>query len=178
MSGPDDTGTNDPSPQGRVDRPKAEPGGDRRKGRSRAHGRPESPLPKAFPRALRKGMTPQEVKLWNSLGEELAPAGFHFRRQVAIGRYIADFACLKPKVIVEVDGEQHGLDDHAAADHARDVALAGRGFRVLRFWNADIDQNKRMVLDTIYAALTSAAPHPSRAPRVPPSPAGRDRSTP
>ncbi|MFC7398182.1 endonuclease domain-containing protein [Chelatococcus sp. GCM10030263] len=198
MSGPDDdTSTDDPSPQGRV--AAKPPGGDRRKGQSRAHGRPESPLPNALPRALRKRMTPQEVKLWNWLREELAPAGLHFRRQVAISRFVVDFACLKHRVIVEVDGGHHGLHGHAAADRARDEALSKHGFHVLRFSNADVDQNKRMVLDTIYAALTCATPHPSRAielglarvrfskcrsrinptsARVPPSPAGRDRSAP
>ncbi len=97
-------------------------------------------------------MTAHEVKLWNWLREEIAPAGFHFRRQVPIGRFVVDFACLRYKVIVEVDRAQHGMT-RAAGDRKRDAALAKLGYRALRFWNVEIDREKRMVLDTIFAAL-------------------------
>jgi very-short-patch-repair endonuclease len=97
-------------------------------------------------------MTAHEVKLWNWLREEIAPAGFHFRRQVPIGRFVADFACLRYKVVVEVDGVQHGIG-RATGDQTRDAALTTLGYRVLRFWNREIDHEKTMVLDTIFAAL-------------------------
>jgi very-short-patch-repair endonuclease len=54
-------------------------------------------------RYLRKTMTPQEVKLWVHLRSWRA-RGYHFRRQVPNGRAIVDFACLKQRIIVEVDG--------------------------------------------------------------------------
>jgi very-short-patch-repair endonuclease len=54
-------------------------------------------------RALRKRLTPQEVKVWVKL-RELKALGFHFRRQAPIGRYIVDFASLHARIVVEIDG--------------------------------------------------------------------------
>ena len=121
-----------------------------------------------FARALRKRLTRHEVKLWNWLRESVVPAGFHFRRQVPIGPFIADFACLSRRLIVELDGEQHGTDEGRSRDQQRDAELKARGYRVLRFTNAEIDREKPVVLETIRAALLD--PHPS--PSAPPSPTG------
>jgi very-short-patch-repair endonuclease len=110
-------------------------------------------LPVALPRHLRKHLTPQEVKLWNWLRENFRPHGHHFRRQVPVGRYIVDFACLKRRVIVEADGGGHGTDAGRRDDEARDTFLRGQGFQVLRFWNHEIDRAKQSVMDTILAAL-------------------------
>ena len=63
-------------------------------------------------RALRKRLTPQEVKLWLRL-RELKALGFHFRRQAPIGRYIVDFVSFRSRLIVEADGGQHGMPDGA-----------------------------------------------------------------
>jgi very-short-patch-repair endonuclease len=106
-----------------------------------------------MPRRLRKQLTPQEVKLWNWLREGFRPLGFHFRRQVPIGAFIVDFACLKHDVIIEADGGGHGSDDALRRDAERDAALSALGFRVLRFWNHEIDREKSIVMDTILAAL-------------------------
>jgi primosomal protein N' (replication factor Y) len=57
--------------------------------------------------------------------------GVRFRRQHPIPPYFADFACVKLKLVIEVDGGQHG----GAADAARDAAMAVQGWRVLRYWN-------------------------------------------
>ena len=80
-------------------------------------------------RALRRDMTDAERKLWSGLrGEQL---GFKFRRQHPLGNYIADFACLEPKLIVELDGSQHA--DSQTYDMAREAYLKAQGFEVLRF---------------------------------------------
>ena len=71
----------------------------------------------------------------------LAPARFSFSPPVAARGFIVDFVCLKQKLVVEVDGGQHNLDDHAARDRMRDRHFIRDGFRVLRFWNSDVDQN-------------------------------------
>jgi very-short-patch-repair endonuclease len=113
-------------------------------------------------------LTRHEVKLWNWLRESVVPTGFHFRRQVPIGPFIADFACLSRRLIVELDGEQHGTEPARLRDRRRDEDLQSRGYRVLRFTNAEIDREKQVVLETIRAALLD--PHPS--PSAPPSPAG------
>jgi len=102
-------------------------------------------------RALRKAMTRYEVKLWLRL-RGLTPLGFRFRRQAPVGPYIVDFACFQSRLIVEVDGGQHGFDKNATADRIRDTALETGGFRVLRFGNADVWENIDGVVETIIAA--------------------------
>jgi very-short-patch-repair endonuclease len=103
-------------------------------------------------RQLRKRMTPQEVKLWVHL-RQLRPQGFHIRRQVPIGRFVADFACTSRRLVIEVDGNQHGEETGLAHDAARDAFLATRGFRVMRFSNYDVDRILPAVMDTIFEAL-------------------------
>jgi len=115
-------------------------------------------------------MTRQEVKLWAIL-RSFRESGFHFRRQVPIERFVVDFACLKHKLVVELDGGQHGLEGHVRRDSVRDPSLAGMGFRVLRFWNIDVDRNLPGVIDVISDSLRFSPPPALRAG---PSPAGRD----
>jgi very-short-patch-repair endonuclease len=79
--------------------------------------------------------------------------GFKFRRQQPIGPYIADFACFEAKLIIELDGEQHGNEAHIAYDHARTRCLNADGFRILRFWNHELIDNFDGVLEGIERAL-------------------------
>ena len=108
-------------------------------------------------RALRKTLTPQEVKLWVNL-RELKPLGFHFRRQAPIGRYIVDFVSFRSQLIIEADGGQHGMPDGNRSDQIRDAFLQSQGFRVLRFWNSDIDANLAGVMESILSALNRLPP--------------------
>ena len=87
-------------------------------------------------RKLRRNMTDVEVKLWNALrGRRFE--NYKFRRQVPVGKYVADFMCYEHRLIVELDGSQHqGLP----TDVIRDTWLKSQNFRVLRFWNVDINQ--------------------------------------
>ena len=85
-------------------------------------------------RRLRHGQTQAEAALWRVLRNRRLD-GFKFRRQVVIDRYIVDFACPDKKLVVEVDGSQHG---ESASDAVRDRALADLGWTVLRFWNDDV----------------------------------------
>ena len=89
-----------------------------------------------FARALRKNMTPQEIKLWVQL-RYLNREGFHFRRQSPIQGYIVDFLEKKHHVVIEIDVSQHGEDRKLVSDQRRDLNLSNRGYRVLRFWNVD-----------------------------------------
>jgi len=88
-------------------------------------------------RKMRKALTEAELKLWNELRAHRL-MGLGFRRQLPISGYIADFACPEKKLIVEVDGSQHGEIGHADADARRDRELTTLGWTVLRFWNDDI----------------------------------------
>lgn len=98
-------------------------------------------------RALRKTMTPQEVKLWVQL-RKLRPEGFHFRRQAPVDGYILDF---KHRMIVEIDGSQHADEAGLRHDGHRDAHFAANGFRTLRFWNPKVDANLHGVVETILA---------------------------
>jgi very-short-patch-repair endonuclease len=110
-------------------------------------------------RSLRKRMTPQEVKLWVHL-RSWRKQGFHFRRQAPRDDYVVDFVCLKHRLIVEIDGGQHNFDAHARRDAQRDNHFVGQGFRVLRFWNNEVDRNLEGVLTLINEAL-HRSPHPA-----------------
>jgi very-short-patch-repair endonuclease len=101
-------------------------------------------------RSLRKRMTPQEVKLWQQLRQL---EDFHFRRQVPIGPYIVDFAEKSGKLIIEVDGSQHSDGEQFQYDFKRDHDLKTLGYKVLRVWNNEVDQNMDGVIHTILLLL-------------------------
>jgi very-short-patch-repair endonuclease len=108
-------------------------------------------------------MTDAEKKLWALLrGAQLG--GFSFRRQHPVGRFIVDFYCAAAKLIVEVDGGQHGRQRQRLYDRARTAWLGQRSSRVLRFWNDDVLKNPDGVLRSIavqLASLTQNDPHPT-----------------
>jgi len=114
-------------------------------------------------RTLRKQSTDAERHLWHQLRRR-GIGGDRVRRQVPIGGFIVDFACLEGKLVVELDGAQHMA--HKSYDHDRDGKLAIKGFRVLRFWDNEVFINTQAVLDTILRALDSTGPHPSLPPRA------------
>jgi very-short-patch-repair endonuclease len=118
---------------------------------------------------MRRNPTDAEHRLWQILRAKRL-AGWKFRRQAPLGRYIADFVCHAAKLIVEADGGQHG----GSADSARDAWLRADGYRILRFWNNDILTNEEGVLTAILSALEATAAASSRDGRSPlpnPSPA-------
>jgi very-short-patch-repair endonuclease len=86
---------------------------------------------------MRKTMTDAELKLWNELRAHRLMM-LPFRRQMPIAGYIVDFACPTKKLIVEVDGSQHGETVRAETDAWRTQELESLGWTVLRFWNDDI----------------------------------------
>jgi very-short-patch-repair endonuclease len=78
--------------------------------------------------------------------------GAKFRQQVVIGRYIVDFACRRPKMLViEIDGDTHA--EREKYDEQRTAELVGRGYQVLRFTNMDVRTNCEAVLTTIAEVL-------------------------
>jgi very-short-patch-repair endonuclease len=106
---------------------------------------------------LRSQETQAEAILWRHL-RQLEARGSHFRRQVVIGPYIADFACLAARLIVEVDGSQHGTDEGKRHDDARTQWLNAEGYRVLRFWNNDVMSRTAAVLEAIHQAIDATPP--------------------
>ena len=124
------------------------------------------PIPniREFARELRKTMTDAEQLVWKFLrGKQL---GAKFRKQHPVGPYIADFACLEQKLIIELDGGQHAEQSNIQNDKTRSEFLEAQGFTVLRFWNHECFENTEAVLQTIYNTLHSvqASPHPNPPP--------------
>jgi very-short-patch-repair endonuclease len=103
-------------------------------------------------RTLRRNMTEPERKLWRDLNS-LPVAASHWRRQAPIGPFVADFVCQAARLVIEVDGAQHGFDAERRRDDARTHYLEAAGYRVLRFWNHEVLRERPVVMDTIYAAL-------------------------
>src|ERR1043165_2895904 len=105
-----------------------------------------------YAKKLRSNMTDAERRLWYRLRAHRF-GGIKFKRQVPIGPYIVDFACLSQKLILEIDGGQHADNK---ADRAREQKLREQGFRVLRFWNNDVLKRTDTVLEIVVSALKDA----------------------
>ncbi len=107
-------------------------------------------------------MTDAEQRLWSILRSRRLN-GYKFRRQRPIGTFIADFACIEHRLVIEVDGGQHAENER---DERRTAALEAEGWRVIRFWNNDVLANPEGVATGILKALKSEvaekAPSPSR----------------
>jgi very-short-patch-repair endonuclease len=103
-------------------------------------------------RSLRKTMTKSEVILWQNLRREQL-GGFKFRRQVPVGPFVADFACVELKLIVEVDGATHAEDHEISYDAQRTRFLEAQGWRVLRVLNTDIYEGLDGVLELLRLEL-------------------------
>lgn len=116
-----------------------------------------SPHTRARARDLRRNMTPQERTLWMKLRAVNRMIGTHFRRQAPVGPYIADFAEFGRRLVIEVDGGGHG----GARDQVRDAWFVGEGFRVLRFWNAEVDGNIEGVMQVVLDAIEACTPPPA-----------------
>ena len=96
----------------------------------------------------RREPTQAELRFWYEVRDRRL-AGLKFRRQVPIGNYIADFLCTEHHLVVEIDGGQHSGNQR---DATRDAAISAMGYRILRFWNADVLQNAEGVMETILHA--------------------------
>lgn len=112
---------------------------------------------------LRSSMSEAEVVLWTFLRKRRLN-GFRFRRQHPIGPYIADFACVSARLVVEVDGATHVTAAELAHDARRTSFLSDDGWRVLRVTNLDVFDN----LDGVWLAIEHQLPPPAAAPPPPP----------
>ena len=99
---------------------------------------------------MRRAPSATERMLWRLLRDR-SLEHLKFRRQVPIGRYIADFVCFRHRLIVEADGPLHD----EVRDAERDTWLRGEGFRVLRIPNDTVARTPERVLDAIFAAARS-----------------------
>ena len=89
---------------------------------------------------LRKNSTPQEIIFWSRVRAKRFK-GLKFKRQYSVGNYIVDFICLEKKLIIELDGWQHKEENQERYDKERSEFLEKLGFKILRFWNNEINDN-------------------------------------
>ncbi|MCP8884908.1 cobaltochelatase subunit CobN [Devosia sp. XJ19-1] len=100
-------------------------------------------------RTLRSGSTPPERVLWSLLRQSFKE--HHFRRQVPIGSYFADFASHRSRLVIELDGDTHGSDQAQAHDARRDAFLQSAGYRVLRIGHRELAN-----LEGLWSAISEA----------------------
>ena len=112
-------------------------------------------LPNKLQRTLRCHMTDAERALWHQLRCRQM-SGCKFRRQHPFDDYVLDFVCLEIKLVIEVDGGQHGSD--IEYDEERTLYLQNGGFRVLRFWNHEVLKDLESVMEKIWIACNPSPP--------------------
>ena len=112
---------------------------------------PTRPVVRA--RGLRKSQTGAEARLWRIVRGRGFEA-LKFRRQVPIGNYVADFACLERRLIIELDGGIHDAPFYdREAQNRREAWFLGQGFRLLRFTNSEVETYPNRVLQRLLEAL-------------------------
>ena len=113
-------------------------------------------LKERLQRVLRRNMTDAEQALWKKL-RNCQIKGYKFRRQHPFGDFILDFVCLEARLVIEIDGGQHSESDR---DLMRDRALEEAGFSVMRFWNNQVLNEIKSVMEAIWLQL-QPHPHPN-----------------
>jgi very-short-patch-repair endonuclease len=114
-----------------------------------------------YARQMRSNPTVAERKLWQALRRKTF--GVRFRRQQPIGSFIVDFYCSPARLVIELDGTQHGTDDQVAYDDERTRWLQQKGYRVLRFWNDEVLYYQEGVLERIQIAMAERGVPPPKA---------------
>ena len=107
-------------------------------------------------RHLRRNATSAEAKLWGKRRNRQL-AGLKFVRQDPIRPHFADFVCRERKLIVEIDGATHSTDAELARDATRSASLRVRGYKVIRFSNAEVYENLNGVLEAILISIEAGA---------------------
>ncbi len=118
-----------------------------------------------FARDQRREPTRGEAAFWQAVRSRRFN-GLKFKRQIAIGPFIADFCCFEHRLIIELDGEPHDNLEAKAKDAARTAFLKREGYRVLRFPNDRVLGRLELVLREI-ADVIGLAILPSSDPASP-----------
>ena len=126
----------------------------------------------SFARDLRANHTDAEAKFWSEVRARRL-GGYKFVRQVPVGRYTADFVCRARRLVVEIDGSQHGESRY---DDERTAFLNAEGYGVIRFWNDEVLRETDDVMNTLLLVLeggiTETRSDLRYLPACPPSPRG------
>ncbi len=105
-------------------------------------------------REMRREPTEEENKIWHILLKHIKP---RFIRQKIIGYYIVDFYCAKLKLIIEIDGGQHYIEESTDYEKRRTEFLENSGYKLLRFYNSDINKHINDVEKTIMGTCEDRA---------------------
>jgi len=107
---------------------------------------------KQHSRELRRNMTDAEKRIWSKVRlEQLKGCKFYWQK--IIGNYIVDFFCPKAKLVIELDGSQHYLENMVEIDKIRIAYLEAQGIKVLRFTDTDALNNTDGVIEKILEYL-------------------------
>ncbi len=104
-------------------------------------------------RKLRKNQTDAEQTLWQHLRRRQI-SGHRFRRQHPLGNYIVDFFCFEEGLVIEIDGGQHA--EQTDYDNERTRWLESQGYRVMRFWNNEVQEEIEAVMQAIWEELEAS----------------------
>ena len=111
---------------------------------------------KEIRRSLRKNQTPEEILLWSKIRNN--KLGYKWRRQVSIGRYVADFYCREKSLAIELDGSQHLKNK--IYDKEREEFFEVLGIETLRFSNNELKFDLNSVMDKVLSRLEIITPSP------------------
>ena len=122
------------------------------------------PRPIRLAKRLRNDATDVERKLWQHLRSRRLN-GFKFGRQTPIAGYVCDLLRRSTRLVIELDGSQHGAQ--VEKDEARTRRIEAEGYRVLRFWNNEVNDSLEGVLIRIAKALVETSDaHPQTLPHA------------
>ena len=108
-------------------------------------------------------MPEAQRRLWRLLRDRRF-AGYKFRREHSLGRYVLDFFCAEAKLSVELDGRQHGLPEQNLRDLEKETYLLSRGIMTKRFWNWQVRREPALVKENLWRLLQERSPHPDNVP--------------
>lgn len=102
-----------------------------------------------FAKSMRHTATDAEHLMWQILRAKRF-MNLKFRRQHVIKPYIVDFYCHEIRLVIELDGSQHGTDDAIEYDAERTKFLEAFGLKVVRYWNYDVLRRTNVVLEDLW----------------------------
>ena len=113
---------------------------------------PKSGFRRTIPlrRRLRQDTTPAEQMFWARVANKQF-LGLKFRKQHGIGGYIVDFYCPALKLVIEIDGDSHFMNENLQIDAERTKYLESLGYKIIRYNNHDVLTN----IDGVFEDLSS-----------------------
>ena len=106
---------------------------------------------------LRKNTTLAEKVLWKKLRNRKL-FQVKFRRQHPVDIFIVDFYCHEIKLVIEIDGEIHNLEEAKEYDSSRQSCLERLGLTVIRFNNHEVIFEMDSVLSRIHTYISKLTP--------------------